>query len=299
MIKQYFIWATCFFVFSISDAIASTDATEGAKIKPTDDVLIVASLASVHSILVNLLPDEVKPRLLLDANQSPHTTKLKPSQRKALSKADLFFYLDEHIEVFLDGLLSQMPKKQRQIDLHDSLEKKLVSNNPHIWLSPKQVLMMADLMHKELGKALPKHKIAIDERFAQFKEKLTYLDIAIKRQFETIKIKPYAVYHNAYGAFEAQYDLEHVAEIALSDHHHGGNLSVKRTQDLKQLMKEKQVACIYLEPQVNNKKLRRLFNDNGQIQLLTLDPLGSDLPLGADFITQLLSRVAASFRQCV
>jgi len=65
---------------------------------------VLVSIKPLHS-LVSYITDGVNPtRLLLSQQQSPHHFQLRPSQKRMINNADIFFYSSDNIETFVPAL---------------------------------------------------------------------------------------------------------------------------------------------------------------------------------------------------
>ena len=74
---------------------------------------IVTTIKPIHSILLNIVDSDVD--LLLNTNASPHDFKLKPSDMKKLNNADIFVYIDESIETFVERPLATLDEDIKRI----------------------------------------------------------------------------------------------------------------------------------------------------------------------------------------
>ena len=56
---------------------------------------MVASIKPIHSLVAAVMADVGEPKLLITGAESPHTYNLRPSEARALSQADLVFWIGE------------------------------------------------------------------------------------------------------------------------------------------------------------------------------------------------------------
>lgn len=75
---------------------------------------VVVSIKPLHSLVSGVIGDTGKAELLLTGTTSPHDFYLKPSQVKAMQKANLVFYIDDRFETFLHGAFEGLPKHVRR-----------------------------------------------------------------------------------------------------------------------------------------------------------------------------------------
>ena len=139
---------------------------------------IVTTIKPIHSILLNIVDSDVD--LLLNTNASPHDFKLKPSDMKKLNNADIFVYIDESIETFVERPLATLDEDIKRIKILGNAGLKLLpireggvweeedhgdghhhdhgDYDAHIWLSNKNVIKLTKFFVKELSKINPDKK---------------------------------------------------------------------------------------------------------------------------------------------
>ncbi|MCV6576042.1 MAG: zinc ABC transporter substrate-binding protein [Cohaesibacter sp.] len=81
---------------------------------------VVTTIAPVHSITQAIMGDVGKAHMLVPQNASPHSADFRPSQAKALQKADLVIWIGPDIETFLIDPLKTLPKKAHLLELMDA-----------------------------------------------------------------------------------------------------------------------------------------------------------------------------------
>lgn len=75
---------------------------------------VIVTVKPLHSLVVGVMGDTGQTTLLLDNNASPHDFHLKPSQMKAMQKADIIFYIDNDLETFLAHAFETLPPSVRK-----------------------------------------------------------------------------------------------------------------------------------------------------------------------------------------
>ena len=72
--------------------------------------VVVVSIPPLHSITAAVMEGRGEPQLIVSGNRSLHGFRLKPSQLRAIQKADLLLYIDEDFENFLARALKILPR---------------------------------------------------------------------------------------------------------------------------------------------------------------------------------------------
>ena len=76
---------------------------------------IVVTIKPLYSLVQSVLGDTQKATLLLNGNYSIHTFSLKPSHMRALSNAKVIFYIDEHLETFMENAIEDKNIRAQKI----------------------------------------------------------------------------------------------------------------------------------------------------------------------------------------
>ena len=101
--------------------------------------------------------------------------------------------------------------------------------------------------------------------------------------------------HDAYGYFITRYDLSFAGAVKLGD---ATDPSPRRLDALRQQVAEEGVVCAFTEPQYND-RLLRTATEGEAVTIAQLDPLGRDIPLGADHYEQVIKAMSDSFGSCL
>ncbi len=78
---------------------------------------VVATIKPVHSLVAGVMDGVGTPSLLIQGGGSPHSYSLRPSEARALSQADLVFWIGEDLETFLEKPLAALAKPATVVTL--------------------------------------------------------------------------------------------------------------------------------------------------------------------------------------
>ncbi len=81
---------------------------------------VVVSIKPIHSLVAGVLEGVAVPELLLSGGESPHSYALRPSQARALSSADVVFWIGPELEGFLVRPLQALGGNGRIITLMEA-----------------------------------------------------------------------------------------------------------------------------------------------------------------------------------
>ena len=104
----------------------------------------------------------------------------------------------------------------------------------------------------------------------------------------------FVVYHDAYQYFENRFDVQTRGAISVSDASAPG---AARVAALRDLAASERIVCVFAEPQFNPSLINAVF-EAADVKTGLLDPLGSDIPVGADLYPALLTQMADAMAGC-
>lgn len=84
------------------------------------DLKVVATIKPVHSLVAQVLEGIATPSLLVDGKASPHTFALKPSDARALNRADVVFRVSATLEPFTVKVAEALPKSVKLVTLAEA-----------------------------------------------------------------------------------------------------------------------------------------------------------------------------------
>jgi zinc transport system substrate-binding protein len=167
--------------------------------------------------------------------------------------------------------------------------------NPHAWLDPHNARVWLDVIAEVLGEMDPENAPAYADNAADAKAEMTRLTQDIDRAIERVRGTNYIVFHDAYQYFEHRFDIPAAGAIRLGD---ASEPSPQRIEELRDLVAELDVACVFAEPQFNRGMIEAVFEQT-QADIGVLDPLGSSLEPGPDMSPQLLRNLSDSLTTCL
>lgn len=306
--------------FGFALALLSTPA-------PADALEVVASIRPVHSLVAALTDGIAEPTLLIEGGGSPHVHALRPSQARALRRADIVFWVGENLERFLvrplealagdarivtlvesDGL-SLLPSREggaREAPHRDSEDDESHAGagdhdhhagefDMHIWLDPRNGVAMAASIAAALVVADPDNAPVYRANLARLEADLADLESSLRESLEAVRERPFVAFHDAYQYFERRFDLNAVGSITVSPETQPG---AARLRDLRATIVTTQAQCVFSEPQFQPRLLETVLEGTGATAGV-LDPLGSELPAGPRLYSALLRGMARSLIDCL
>jgi zinc transport system substrate-binding protein len=277
---------------------------------------VVVSIKPLHSLVAGVMEGVATPLLLVKGGGSPHGYVLRPSEARALAKAQLIVWVGEELESFLQKPLATFGQDDHQLKLSEQLQKSLLvkrqggsweghthqhsdeneaaglkiqHQNPdlHLWLDPSLAKQIVILTDKRLSEIDPAHRSQYNSNTTALIKKLDQLDQKLRKQLTPVKDIPYIVFHAAYQYFESAYGLNAVGSITIDPERRPG---AKRIREIRQKIKQLGARCVFSEPQFKSRLIATVI-EGTKAKTGTLDPLGADLPAGTEAYFQLMTRL--------
>ncbi|MCF6199556.1 MAG: zinc ABC transporter substrate-binding protein [Hyphomicrobiaceae bacterium] len=295
--------AMAFLAFMASLA-SPTSASSAKKLN------VVVSIRPLHSLVAGVMKGAGQPQLLVDGG-TPHNFSLKPSNARALQRADIVFWVGPSLEQFLVSPLKTLARKaqtisfekNRYLSLHtvrsshqnQSHGHSSQTIDPHIWLDPLNAREMIKQIAKTLGKADPARKDIYELNSRAMIKRLEALTPQIQEKLTPVRGTLYVTLHDAFLYFEKRFRLSYAGSIALTPDHPPG---ARHLRELRQRIKNQKISCVFSEPQARS-KLVKLLIEGSNAKTASLDALGNNQKKGPELYFTLLQNNARAFLSCL
>ena len=279
---------------------------------------VVASIKPVYALVAGVMRGVAEPVLLIRGGASPHDFSLRPSEARAIYKAELVFWVGDHLESFLSKMLrstkarnvalAQIPgiellglregglwDSQGSHERHHEHQQHAGDYDPHIWLDPHNAVVMVRAIEAALADLDPDHQDRYRDNAAELIARLHTLDAALAERLASIKDKPYIVFHDGYQYFERRYGLAAAGSVTLDPEKKTG---ARRISEIRRRIDENRIVCVFSEPQFEPALVRVLI-ENTSVGTGVLDPVGGTLAAGPDAYFQLMNNLADNLYACL
>ncbi|MEW6723044.1 MAG: zinc ABC transporter substrate-binding protein [Candidatus Micrarchaeota archaeon] len=201
---------------------------EGGKMK------VVASFYPVYDIAKAVGGDAVEASSIVPAGVEPHEYEPTPRQVEDLSQADAYVILGTDFAEFEHDLGNAVEGRVKVInagegvplinvseDGHGETEDGGVEDDhgptdPHIWLSPKNMIIMAKNVRDGLIEADPSNAQAYRANADEYAGKLQVLDSEYRAGLADCRKNAILVNHDAFGYLAHEYGFEQIAIAGLN-----------------------------------------------------------------------------------
>ena len=288
-------------------------------------VKVVTTIKPIHSIIAAVMAGTGEPHLMIRGADSPHTFAMRPSDARALQNADVVFWVGPELETFLKDVVGKLPRKVRSVELmhldgmilrkflpsdgkeeagdshghghghdhgHDHGEDAM---DPHIWLDPHNVAVIARSVASTLSEIDPAHAAAYEKNARTAVSRIERLQAHMDAKLAPVRKAPFFVFHDAYNHLAVRFGLNIAGAISLGDARKPGARRLKR---LRAKLNKQGSACVFSEPQFRSSIVDTLVSGT-KARAGQLDPLGADLSPGPDLYFDLMRRNTDAMSTCL
>lgn len=242
-------------------------------VSPKSTVDIVTTLAPVADLISTLAGPSVTVSSIVPPGVSPHDFEPTPRDLAVVQDASIVFTIgngfDDWINPFLEGK-KNVVLSEGIADIIDEHDSSFV--NPHIWLSPKRVILMIPLIADALKnqQALSLSDSDIDQRSTAVTNTFRVIDTEYATTVAAFSSKDMIAVHEAWVYLAQDYGLTIASTIEPVE---GQEPSAQDILALQSIIQEKHIRAIFSESQVSQDTIKTIARDLG-VEVIELSPEG-------------------------
>ncbi|MEA2046747.1 MAG: metal ABC transporter substrate-binding protein [Euryarchaeota archaeon] len=225
--------------------------------------------------------DRLRVAVLVQPGTNPHTFEPSPSHMRLIEDADLYVKNGAGLEIWIDRIV----RANREMLVVDSSEgvdlieapgpdhnahESILTTDPHIWLSPRNAMIMTDNICDGLVRVDPSNASHYRKNLDAYQERLRALDAELNETFSKMERKEFVVLHPSWGYLARDYGLEqvplHPAEKEPGPKYLAAIINTAR---------EKNISAIFADPNFNPKSAEIVANEIGG-RVVPLNPLAEN-----------------------
>lgn len=284
----FIVCCLIFFSFLVSCNKASQTKAD------SDKVNVIVSILPLADFVRQVGADRVNIDVFIPPGSSPHTFEPLPMQLKAVDRANLMVIIGLNLEFWKEKVLNASGNKKLNIvELSDGIDiirddeesehecneihktNMMLKGNPHIWLSPGNVIFSVARIRDSLIAIDPAGEKEYIENADNYIKKLKELDSEFRTRLERTKNREFISHHSAWVYLARDYGLKQVGAIETSP---GKEPSPQHLKEIVEKLKKMKAGVIFAEPQFSPKSAKVIADECG-IKVVYIDPIGS-LPSG-------------------
>ena len=263
-----------------------------------------------QAFLVERLAGEaVELHILAARGQDPHTFEATPRQAAALAQAHLFLTMDLPFEKALVAKatannrtlrvvdatsgITRLPMAAHHHDDHAGAAKAGPDHDqgepdPHVWLAPANLTIMAANMAAALETAMPERREELRRNLNALRAELATLDQRLTALLAPHRGQTFYVFHPAFGYFAQAYGLSQEAVET-----GGKSPSPKQLQQLIRAARADGVKIIFVQPQFDARAATTVARAIGG-RVVPIDPMAREVTAN---LASMAQAVAQALRQ--
>lgn len=268
-------------IASIAMLMAGCSQSEdGEKSDINDKLRVYTSIYPINYIVTEIGGDSVSVENVVPLGTDPHD--FEPSMKTVakIGQSDLFIYNGAGLESWGDRIASEMePKKAMEaakyvklIDMEDDHkdyehgegnhdgddDHDHGDKDPHIWLSLKNMDIIAKEVEKKLVELDPENRDQYRENYESLSEKLLSLDRRYREELKDRTSSTILVSHSAFGYLAKEYDIEQISVTGVSPN---AEPSPRTLSNLIDIAAERELKYIYFETLASPKSVEMLSKE--------------------------------------
>ena len=246
--------------------------------------------------------------VLVSPGQNPHLFQPSPRQVLALKKAALFFKIGVPFESRLVDLLQSRHQRTTVVDTTEGIDKRWLVDecedeppgggehhedrhaggpDPHVWLTPGNLKIMAVNVAAALEKAAPRHAADFRRNRAALDEELDRLDARLRGALRPLRGQTFYVFHPAFGYFADAYGLRQKAVET-----EGKPPTPRQLLALIKQARAEGVKIIFFQPQFDSRCAERVAEAIGGA-VVPMDPLAPNVIENLDDVARKIGSAPA------
>jgi zinc transport system substrate-binding protein len=263
----------------------------------TDRPVIVTNFYPVQWLATELVGTKAEVISLTPEGTEPHDLALDATAQKALRSADVVLYLGGDFQPDVQRAVGQLGPDVTTEDLLTAPDLHLLSagdigketlegnKDPHVWLSPVEMVAMADAAAAAIIAGAPELTEQVHAAQAKLHGRLETLDSQYRRGLTGCRSTVLVTSHAAFGYLADEYGLEQVPIAGLSPE---DEPDPKTLQSIADVARQRGVETVFFEDALPNEMARTVADEIGaQVSVLSaleFDPRGSIAP-DQDYLT--------------
>jgi len=253
-------------------------------------VNVVASTVPLGTFASMVGGDRATVTVLIPPGTSPHTFEPSPSQLADVEDADLYVKNGAGLEIWMERMIqanqdmlvvdsssgvdliesTDADGHDHGVGLGDGVDEKILTADPHIWLSPKNAMIMVDNICDALVEVDPENAEYYRENRDVYLDQLADLDRGLNSTFSEFEGEEFIVLHPSWSYFARDYGLVQVP-ILEEDKEPGP----RYIAEIVEIAREKNITTIFVDANFNPKSAQIIAEEIDGMVVPT-DPLAED-----------------------
>jgi len=236
--------------------------------------LITVSILPQKYFVGKIAGDRFDINVLIPSGASPETYEPTPSQIIRLEKSRIYFETG-YIEMEINRMAGYLQNKPdiKVVNCSNGINLIKKENKwiePHIWLSPKNVKVIAQNIYNGLIAINPGSEEIYRKNIAKFLKEIDDIDNSIREELKNLKSRSFLIYHPALTYFAKDYGLTQISVQT-----EGKTPSSKYMKRIIEKAKKEGIKVIVVQQQFDIQKAKTIAREI-DAKVITINPLNYD-----------------------
>lgn len=244
--------------------------------KRPDKMVVYASFYPLYDLTKKIAGDKVVVQNIIPPGVEPHDWEPTTRQVADIERASVVIYLGLGMDSWINKVETSV-SGPKFINVSTGINAIKVGNalNPHVWLSPKESLILAKNIKNALSENDKKNKKYYESNYENLVKTLKQLDNEYTTKLKNTKTKTFVVYHSAFDYIARDYGLNQVSIVGMSEE---AEASPAKIAEVIKLIKDENIKYIFTEPLTSPKPIQSIANETGAkvLPLNTIEGLTKD-----------------------
>jgi len=255
----------------IVGTLALSLANQGPQSAEAEKIRVGVTIDPYAEFVRKVGGERVDVLVLVPPNADPHTFDLTPSAIKAVSDLRIFFKVGAGLEFEVNWLDKLAELNPNMLVVDTSVEVELIGHtehfDPHIWLSPRNVMKIVGSIYEGLAQIDPEGADIYEMNKDAYISELERLDAEVKEILSDLRTRVFVVHHPAWTYFARDYNL---TQIALEEE--GKEPTVEELIKIVKTAKAEGVKAVFAEPRFDTRQLEAILKEL-DVEIVLVDPL--------------------------
>lgn len=261
-----------------------------------EELNVVTSIRPLQLIANEVMQGTGQAQVLIGDSQSPHHFQLKPSQLKMANSSDLLIWISNHFESAMGKLYKNLRKESTGMQLISAMPaENLIGDHHdidgHIWLDPKNVILIGQLIAEKLSTLDPQNRALYQHNLTNLSNRVTSWESSARIKLEQFKPR-YISEHQFLAYFEQSFALP-AAPSLRSNHDHGG--SIRRLSTVHAQLDQSPVACLLVTSLPIGRQVKQI-SEQYELKVKKINTLNENNTYSS--ILELLDAIVITLEDC-
>jgi zinc transport system substrate-binding protein len=251
---------------------------------------IIVSIQPQKTFVEKVVGDLANVNVVIPQGYSPANYQPSPKEIQDISDGDVYFSIgvesekafiipklkDLNEEIILVNLQKKVMENHEPLFIgeghenHDDHDHEEGEVDPHIWLSPKRVVTIIEVIRDYMIEIDSSNKDIYNKNANEYIKQLQELDEELENTFSQLKTKAFIIYHPAFSYFADDYNLDMV-----TIEEDGKEATAVRIQNVVDFAKENNIKVVFYQEEFDSSQAKIIAQEIGG-EVVEVAPLSGD-----------------------